>query len=305
MLLAALTVLTPGGLAFRHIHSAKLSERLSLLSKLVCNFPVVADIGCDHGLLSESLADGCKTIYAIDNNYKIIQDLDEKIKHRGLNNVLPICGDGIQPLFELNQNIDAVVFSGMGANLISSILSRNCFKTENGLYGLRRLGVKRLVIQPSPSTLWQIEGVHTLLSQNNWKCIEQFILQENNIFHLFSSFAPNDNPQILSSGAEISDGQHRTLYNNVWFRSQKQFQFWTRFLLWQIEILQIKRNNLENYCNSIELITSSKNRSLETNFMTVKRREELLKCNNLLKEAQYCLEDLMLYAKNFILVKKV
>lgn len=93
-----------------------MSERLDLIKSLIVPSDVIADVGCDHGLIAE---------YCVTSGiagYVIASDISEKclqkarMRLKGATNVSFICCDGIK------YECDQAIIAGMGGILISQIL---------------------------------------------------------------------------------------------------------------------------------------------------------------------------------------
>ena len=101
-----------------------ISKRLLSLSKYIDKNDCVADVGCDHGLLSIYLYENklCKYIIASDVNKNALQNAIDNIKIRNLE-IETIVSDGIDslPLDKLN----TLIISGMGTSTILHILKDN------------------------------------------------------------------------------------------------------------------------------------------------------------------------------------
>ncbi len=124
----------------------KISKRLKSLAGLITLDDKVADIGCDHALLD---------IYMVKNNITekvLIADVSENALENGIKNVKKYhledkitakCGNGLDVI---NNDIDTVIISGMGASTIIKILSSSklnqikklIIQSNNDHYLLRR-----------------------------------------------------------------------------------------------------------------------------------------------------------------------
>lgn len=123
----------------------KLDARLEAIYYMVSNVDSVADIGCDHGRLSLSLAHSGLKVIATD----ISKPSLEKATHLAKKHDVIVdtrFGDG---LIKIKPNeVQAIVIAGMGQNTIQSILSNSkeiaegakyiIMQSMNGDYDLRR-----------------------------------------------------------------------------------------------------------------------------------------------------------------------
>lgn len=93
-----------------------MSERLDLIKSLIVPSKVIADVGCDHGLIAEYCAKSgiAGSVIASDISEKCLQKAKNLLS--GMPNVRFVCCDG------LGYDCDEAVISGMGGILISQIL---------------------------------------------------------------------------------------------------------------------------------------------------------------------------------------
>jgi len=99
----------------------KISKRLRALASFIDKEDVVADVGCDHGLLSIYLVENnlCRMVIATDVNAKALNNARNNISKRNLD-ITTYLSDGIRniPLDGLN----TLIISGMGTKTILHIL---------------------------------------------------------------------------------------------------------------------------------------------------------------------------------------
>ncbi|MCH5155313.1 MAG: SAM-dependent methyltransferase [Clostridiales bacterium] len=91
-----------------------MSKRLDLIKSLIVPTKVIADVGCDHGLIAEYCTKVAERVIASDISEKCLQKAKDKLV--GAKNVSFICCDG------LKYTCDEAIISGMGGILISRIL---------------------------------------------------------------------------------------------------------------------------------------------------------------------------------------
>ncbi len=119
------------------------TPRLDALLKILQNSKSVADIGCDHAYLSILLArsDENKKIIGADIKEGPLNKARENVERFGLSDRIELrLGDGLAPL--KTGEVDTIVIAGMGALVISGILS------EGGHIAKKS---DRLVLQPMSS----------------------------------------------------------------------------------------------------------------------------------------------------------
>ena len=93
-----------------------MSERLDLIKSLIVPSRVVADVGCDHGLIAEYCAKSgiAESVIASDISEKCLQKAKTLLS--GMPNVRFVCCDG------LGYDCDQAVIAGMGGMLVCDIL---------------------------------------------------------------------------------------------------------------------------------------------------------------------------------------
>ena len=103
----------------------KLSKRLLSIANLVNNNSKVADIGCDHGLVSIYLAMNKQniSIIASDINQNALDNAIKNINKYHLEDKIKVClSNGLD---NINDEIDTIIISGMGGHTIVDILTNN------------------------------------------------------------------------------------------------------------------------------------------------------------------------------------
>lgn len=93
--------------------------RIAAIRSLIKPSDVLADVGCDHGLVALYASGLCKKVIAVDLSEKAIASLAEKAKN--LPNVTCRVSDGFD---RIPEPVDQAVLSGMGGRLIIKLLSR-------------------------------------------------------------------------------------------------------------------------------------------------------------------------------------
>ncbi len=108
----------------------KLSKRLQTIYDMVQGPCVVADIGCDHGLLPIALVKNgkCDKAYACDIRKGPLSRAEEAIQMMGLQNqIITKLTDGLQGL---EDDVEVVIIAGMGYDTIRNILQNSLEKTK-------------------------------------------------------------------------------------------------------------------------------------------------------------------------------
>lgn len=127
-----------------------LSDRLLSLTKFINKKDLVADIGCDHGLLSIYLVKNklCKKVIATDINPKALNNAINNIKNNNLvKETETKLGKGLEPIKD--ENINTVIISGMGTNTIIHMFEnvdkkyKVITQSNNDYYNLRKYFVNK------------------------------------------------------------------------------------------------------------------------------------------------------------------
>ena len=91
-----------------------MSKRLDLIKSLIVPSGVIADVGCDHGLIAEYCLNLADRVIASDISEKCLQKARDRLCHAG--NITFMCCDG------LGYECDEAIISGMGGILIARML---------------------------------------------------------------------------------------------------------------------------------------------------------------------------------------
>ena len=116
-----------------------MNKRIQTLANLIDSVESLADVGCDHGLLTLSALNSGKCKWAIisDVSEKCLLKARELLKEYVLaGKVIPVCTNGLDGLRE----VDLVIIAGMGGEETVSILTRANFLPD------------RLLLQPMKNT---------------------------------------------------------------------------------------------------------------------------------------------------------
>ena len=103
----------------------KLSKRLLTIANLIDDNSKVADIGCDHGLVSIYLAMNKQniSIIASDINQNALDNAIKNINKYHLEDKIKVClSNGLD---NINDEIETIIISGMGGHTIVDILTNN------------------------------------------------------------------------------------------------------------------------------------------------------------------------------------
>ena len=150
----------------------QLSKRLYAVASFVTQDSVVADIGCDHAYTSIYLAENkiARHIIAADINAGPVSIAKDDIKTHNLQQYIDVRqSDGLMGICE-EDNVDTILISGMGGNLIIDILRSNKPVMEN---------VRELILQPQSD----ICRVRHFLHDTGFKIINEKMLLDNEKFY--------------------------------------------------------------------------------------------------------------------------
>ena len=106
-------------------------KRINALASLVIKDSVVADIGTDHAFLLIKLLEDkkIKYAYAIDNKDGPITNAINNINKHNFNKVCEVIkADGLN--FNLNKNVDTLVFAGLGGITTIEIINKDINKLK-------------------------------------------------------------------------------------------------------------------------------------------------------------------------------
>ena len=142
----------------------KISKRLSICLKYTEGFNKLADIGTDHALLPiNAVVSGMvSSAQAIDNKRgPFVIAYSNVLKYELNDRVEVVLGDGIN---KIDDDVDVVVISGMGGNLISDILLKDSIKN-----------VKRFIFQPNSDSFL----VREALVKIGFHIVDELVFSDN------------------------------------------------------------------------------------------------------------------------------
>lgn len=165
-------------------NSPKTRQRLSPLVELTSKEArVVADIGCDHGLLSIALAqaDKRRKVIGIDISLEALQQGAFQLPHQ--DNLSFVEGRGLEPLLKKQpMTVDTVCIAGMGVNtMIKEILLK-----QDAL--LQQIECKQLVLQPTNNRPRNLLRLYQHLLRNGWQAEQEHMVYLSKRWYLTTSF---------------------------------------------------------------------------------------------------------------------
>ncbi|MBQ8293259.1 MAG: SAM-dependent methyltransferase [Bacilli bacterium] len=141
----------------------KLSKRISKILEFIDVNDKVADIGCDHGYLGLGCIEkGVSFLQNIDNKKGPLDTAKRNLKDYEHENVIYTLCDGLDGLHE---NIDTVVISGMGGDLISQIIKKNLSKA---------LKLKKIILVAHTKVQFLRSEI-----MDNFKIIDETLVEDN------------------------------------------------------------------------------------------------------------------------------
>ena len=148
----------------------KLSKRLLSIANLVSDNSKVADIGCDHGLVSIYLAMNKQniSIIASDINQNALDNAIKNINKYHLEDKIKVClSNGLD---NINDEIDTIIISGMGGHTIVDILTNNQEKLNT---------VNNIIIQSNND----IEYVRRKIVKLGYYISKEELILDKNIYY--------------------------------------------------------------------------------------------------------------------------
>ena len=218
-----------------------LSYRLKTVADLVSKDKVVADIGCDHALLSIYLVENgiSNKVYAIDNKKGPLAKANENIELANLkDNIQTVLDDG---LTHLPSDVDVAVMAGIGGLLAVQMLEKASRIPET------------VIIQANN----HLKELREYLSTNNYRIEQEAILLDSGLY--YEIIKASRGKQTLTNEDKIFGPSLRKEKNIVFIEK------WTK----QLEHLEfiLKKNKdsdkLSEVKDSIELIKKELNKSDE------------------------------------------
>ena len=149
----------------------QLDKRLSAIARLVNKGGIVCDVGTDHGYIPAYLLENdiCRYAYACDINEKPLKSAEKTLcRHIADKKAEVILSDGLKnvPPYEITD----VVIAGMGAELISQIIS-GAEWLKNGI---------NLVLQP----MTRVNVMRKWLCENGFDILSEDVVKDDNHFYI-------------------------------------------------------------------------------------------------------------------------
>ena len=192
----------------------KLSKRLEEISSLVPLKARVVDVGCDHGLLDIYLYQNgiVSKIIASDINENALSNAKENIKNNNLEDVIETrLGSGLE-VINLNDKIDTIIISGMGAYTIVEILKNNPEILST---------ISTIIIQSNTKNYY----LRKEITKMNYLIEEEKIVKDNNKYYTIIKFTKGYQkytkkelyfgPKLLSNSSKIFEEYKNAQYQKL------------------------------------------------------------------------------------------
>lgn len=203
--------------------------RLQAIFDMVKAPCILADIGCDHGLLPIALVKQgkCNKAYACDIRKGPLSRAKEAIVEAGLaDSVIPVLCDGISLVPE---DVDAIVIAGMGYDTIVHILEQDLDKTSQ---------FKQIIIQCNG----RVEEFRSWISEHGFRIDEERIVKDRHYYQMLSIHREECPPL---TQRECMFGVH--MHQDPLFQ-----EYWTMILHKKQKILQGLHKDHKNYTTTKE-----------------------------------------------------
>lgn len=154
-----------------HALSNRLSNRMMMVADLVTEGKRVADIGCDHALVSIYLVRERRMphVFAMDVNAGPLEAAEKNIRQYQVEDAVTLrLSDGFHGLKE--RETDAAVISGIGGALAIKILTEGTPIIHNGY---------EVVLQPQS----ELSEVRKYLRKNGWRILQEDMLSEDGKYY--------------------------------------------------------------------------------------------------------------------------
>lgn len=189
----------------------KINNRLKKISEFINHNSFILDVGCDHALLDIYLVLNKKNIKAIASDVRSgpLEKAKENAKRYGVfDKIIFELHDGIE---NLNDKIDTIVISGMGATTIKDILEKDIDKITN----------QKIIISSNNEE----ELLRLFLNQHNFKIIDEVLVEDSNKIYPIMVFIKgkenlteekiNYGPILLKNKDDIFNKYYQLKLNNL------------------------------------------------------------------------------------------
>ncbi len=150
-----------------------MTKRLKVLTSYITNCDVFADVGCDHGFVSEFVLKNnlAKTVIATDVSKPSLQKAINLLSNYP--NFIAIHCDGFTGV---DNQVDQAIISGMGGEEIVKILSSTTIKPN------------RLILSPQKNTY----KVRRYLVENGYKILKDYTINDDKFYDVIVAILGSD-----------------------------------------------------------------------------------------------------------------
>ncbi len=185
----------------------ELSKRMRAIADVVNQAEIVADIGCDHGLIPVALMEEerAKKVYACDISNKSLQKTADLALKKGFaKSIITYVADGLEALYD-HGAVDSIILAGMGGLLIRDILYKDIKIARNA---------GQLILAPQGNEY----ELRLFLYRNDFFVYdEKIVLDEGKFYQVIVAKAGND---VLREDVYLSYGYYPVIRREA---IQKEF----------------------------------------------------------------------------------
>jgi len=155
------------------------------------DYPIIADIGCDHGYTTIKAILSGKAVfaYACDINKGPLLKAEANIKKAGLSNkVILKLGNGLMPLS--GTNVDSLIISGLGGYQIINILNQGLKYTPN---------IRQIILQP----MKEIKNMRMFMHKIGYRIKNENIINNRGIYYFILNCIPGEEHEYSEAEYEL------------------------------------------------------------------------------------------------------
>ncbi|MBE5758099.1 MAG: SAM-dependent methyltransferase [Clostridiales bacterium] len=210
-----------------------LSKRLLEISKLVSG-EIVADVGCDHGKLSEYLLTHniCQKVFVSDISKSSLQKAIDLLTSKNLN-FESICCDGLSKFNGIH--IDECVISGMGGDEIVKIISSS------------PITIEKYILSPQHNEI----DVKKFMLKNGYRIVTDKIIKDKNKFYTICKFEYT-NEVYNYDEFDLHFGKDNFHSNNYDFKEYLEYQI-NKYMSLLERVDETREKEINNYLNLIKI----------------------------------------------------
>lgn len=210
--------------------------RLQAIFDMVKAPCILADIGCDHGLLPIALVKQgkCSKAYACDVRSGPLSRAKDAIKAAGLEGkIIPVLSDGLR---DVGSDVNAIVIAGMGYDTIVHILQQDLEKTSQ---------FQQIIVQCNG----RVEELRKWISEHGFCIDEERIVKDKHYYQMISMHREQRTPLT----------KQQCMFG-VYLKEDPLFQeYWHHILEKKKKILLQMQEDHENYSITKEWIALIEN----------------------------------------------